>query len=75
MMQTQAFLKVGWEGGGGGLALFLFNAFKVYHFYIQKLLNYFTFAKLCYAFEVILKRIHSKLSKNEPENIPQIKIT
>ena len=53
-MQTQAFLKVGWEGGGGGLALFLFNAFKVYHFYISKLLNYFTFAKLCYAFEVIL---------------------
>ena len=34
MMQMQAFLKVGWEGGGGGLALFLFNAFKVYHFYI-----------------------------------------
>ena len=32
-LQDQVFLK-----GGGGLALFLFNFFKVYHFYIQKLL-------------------------------------
>ena len=40
MVQGQAFLK-------GGLALFLFNFFKVYHFRIWKLL----FAKLCYAFE------------------------
>ena len=31
-LQGQVFLK-----GGGGLALFLFNFFKVYHFYIQKL--------------------------------------
>ena len=36
-----------------------------------------TFAKLYYAFEEkIFKKIgHSKLSKNEPENIPLIKIT
>ena len=40
------------------------------------------FAKLSYAFEqkkfsatIILEKSHSKLSKNEPENIPEIKIT
>ena len=32
----------------GGLALFLFSFFKVFHFIFR---NYFTFAKLCYAFE------------------------
>ena len=60
--------------GVGGMTLFLFNFFKVYHFYIQKL--------LCYAFEEklffchnFMKKGHSKLSKNERENIHQIKIT
>ena len=33
MVQGQVFLK-----GGGGLTLVLFNFFKVYHFYIEKLL-------------------------------------
>ena len=64
MVQGQAFLK-------GGLALFLFNFFKVYHFRIWKLL----FAKLCYAFEEklfflchhnFMKKGHSKLPKNAP---------
>ena len=41
MVQGQVFY------GGGGLAFFLFNFFKVYYFYISILL----FAKLCYAFE------------------------
>ena len=36
MVQRQVFLKEG--RGGGGLVLFLFNFFKVYHFYIQELL-------------------------------------
>ena len=35
MVQVQVFLK---GGGGGGLTLFLFNYFKVYYFYISKLL-------------------------------------
>ena len=38
MIQGQVFLKGGGEGGGGGLALFLLNFFKVYCFYIYKLL-------------------------------------
>ena len=33
MVQGQVFLKGG-GGGEGGLPLFLFNFFKVYHFYI-----------------------------------------
>ena len=33
MVKMQAFLK----GQEVGVALFLFNLFKVYHFYIQKL--------------------------------------
>ena len=43
MVQGQVFLK-----GGGGLALFIFNFFKVYHFYIYKL---FYPLQNCYAFE------------------------
>ena len=35
MVQVQVFLKeMGGGGGGGGLALFQFDFFKVYHFYI-----------------------------------------
>ena len=34
MVQGNVFLKV----GGGGLTLFLFNLFMVYHFYSYKLL-------------------------------------
>ena len=34
MVQGQVFLT----GGRGGLALFVFNFFKVYHFYMYKLL-------------------------------------
>ena len=36
MVHGHAFLKK--IGEGRGLALFLFNVFKVYHFYIEKLL-------------------------------------
>ena len=72
MVQGQVFLK-------GGLTLFLFNYFKAYHFlYLEIALP---FAKLCYAFEEklffsfscyhdFMEKGHSKLSKNEPENIP-----
>ena len=38
MIQGQVFLKGGGGGGRGGLALFLLNFFKVYCFYIYKLL-------------------------------------
>ena len=57
MVQAQVFLK------GEGLALFLFNFFKVYHFQIQKLL---------YPLENCVMHLKKKklLSKNEPENIP-----
>ena len=42
MVQRQIFLKAEKGGGGrGGLALFPFNFFKVYHFYIT-----LSFAKL-----------------------------
>ena len=116
MVQGQVFLK------GGGLAFFLFNFFKVYHFYIEKLLykviikcrmqptsadissqhlmhpavdddlvicqNAHVDKCLCcqaniwcvlqlmmtllnyFALYKIRKKSHSKLSKNEPENIP-----
>ena len=70
MVQGYIFLK------GGGLTLFLFNFFKVYHFYIQKL---FYPLQNCYAFRKkiiffchlnFMKKGHSKLSKNEPEKTP-----
>ena len=59
MVQRQFFLK-------RGLALFLFNFFKVYHFYIYRLIY-----PLCYAFEEknffchrnFIKKGHSKLSR------------
>ena len=70
----------------GALALFLLNAFKVYHFYIYKLLyplqNCYAFAgyfDYLYYFIIVIifschdnfmKKGNSKLSKNEPENIP-----
>ena len=48
MVQGHIFLKRGGGGGGGGTGTFLFNFFKVYHFYIA-----LSFAKLqdtlCYA--------------------------
>ena len=47
MVQGQVFLK---REGEEGLALFLFNFFKVYHFYIHLEITVL-FAKLCYAFE------------------------
>ena len=44
MVQGQVFLK-----GGGGLTLFLFNFFEVYHFLHLEIT--LPFAKSCYAFE------------------------
>ena len=72
MVQGQVFLK--W-GGGGGLALFLFNFSR---FIIFTFRNYFTLCKTVmhlkkkkFSVTIILwKKGHSKLSKNEPENIP-----
>ena len=78
MVQVQVLL-LKWEGE---LTLFLFNFFKVYHFYILEIT--LPFAQLCCAFEEklvffchhnFMKKNHSKLSKNEPENIAKIKIT
>ena len=70
MMHGQLFLK------GRELALFLFIFFKVYHFLHLEIT--LPFAKLCYVFEDknffchfnFMKKGHSKLSKNEHENIP-----
>ena len=68
MVQGLVLLKKGW----GGLTLFLFN------FFIFKFINYFTPCKtaLCTRRKFFschhnfMKKGHSKLSKNEPENIP-----
>ena len=48
MVQGQLFLK---GGGGRGLALSLFNFFKVISFLHLEIFLPFAFAKLCYAFE------------------------
>ena len=60
---------------------FLFTFFKIYHFYIQKLLYPLQYCVI-YLKKIIffchhnfMKKAHSKFSKNEPENIPYIKIT
>ena len=66
MVQGQVFLKGG--GGGGVLTLFLFNFFNVYHFYIYKLL--YPLQNKIFLQHNFAKKGHSKLSKNEPENIP-----
>ena len=68
----QFFLK-----GSGRLTLFQFNFFKVYHFWFYKLLYLLKncimklkkkFFFLCH--HNFIKKHHSKLSKNEPQNIP-----
>ena len=74
MVQGQVFIK------GGRLALFLFNFFKVYHFYIWKLLYplqncVMHLKKKIFCHHNYMKKVHSKLSKTEPESIPWIKIT
>ena len=60
-------------GGGGWLALLLFNFFQGYHFLHSEII--LLSAKLCYAFEeelffstkiILWKKNHSNLSKNEP---------
>ena len=48
MVQGQLFLK---GGGGRGLALSLFNFFKVISFLHLEIFLPFAFAKLCYALE------------------------
>ena len=70
--------------GEGRLTHFQFLSFLGLPF-LHLEINLF-FAKLCYAFEEIEEKLffsapisssksHSNLSKNEPENIPQNKIT
>ena len=79
MVQGQVFLRGGrGAGGAGGLALFLFNFFKFYHFIIFKFRITLTFAKFVmhlkkkyfFRHHNFKKKGHSKLSKNEPENLP-----
>ena len=80
--------KRGWKYGAGAgplkrgrLTLFLFNFFKVYYVYIYKLLyplqNCVMHLKKNYFFcnHNFMKKGHSKLSKNDPENISRFKIT
>ena len=66
--QEQIFLKSG-EGGGGRVALFLFNFFKVYHFYITlcKIVLCIWRKKIFFCHHNFMKKSHSKLSKNEHE--------
>ena len=76
MVQGQVFLKV------GGLALFLCNHLKVIIFTFR---NYFILCKIVsdifflrivfeekkkFCHHNFTRKSHSKLSKNEPENIP-----
>ena len=68
MVQGQVFLKGG--GGAGGLALFLFNFFKVYHFYMCKIVLCIWRKIIFFCQHNFMKKGHSKFSKNEPENIP-----
>ena len=72
MVQEQVFLK---EVGRGGLELFLWNFFKMYHFYIYKLLYHLhncvmRLKKKFFCHHNFMKNGHYKLSKNEPENFP-----
>ena len=75
MVQGQVFLKKE-GGGGGGMALFVFNFFKVYQFYMQKLLYplencvMYLRKKVFFCQHNFMKKSHSKLSKNEPGNMP-----
>ena len=75
MVQGQVFLK----GGAWHFSYLSFSRFIIFAFR-----NYFTLCKivLCIWRKIIffchhnfMKKGHSKLSKNEPENIPEIKIT
>ena len=72
MVQGQVILK----GGGWHLSYLIFSRFIIFAY------RNLPFAKLCYAYEEklfchhnFMKKGHSKLFKNEPENIPSIKIT
>ena len=69
MAQGQVFLK-------GGASTFPIKFFQIYHFYIQKLLYplqncamHFEEKKF-FCHHSFMKKGQSKLSKNEPENIP-----
>ena len=70
MMQRHVFLK----RRADAFPVYLFQDLSF--FYLQIIIAY---AKLCYAFEekfffsliiILWKKGHSKLSKNEPDNIP-----
>ena len=66
MVQGQVFLKGGWEGWHFSYLNFL--RFIIFIF------NHSTLCKTIF-FATIIFGGHSKFSKNEPENIPLIKIT
>ena len=69
MVQGQVFLKGG--GGAGTFPIYFFQGLPFLHLEII-----LSFAKLCYAFEEkkifcyhhFMKKSHSTLSKNEPED-------
>ena len=73
MVQGQVFLKGTGEGGGEGTGTFpiyFFEGSSFLHLEITSL-----FSKLCHAFEEKLFFSAKKVSKNDPEYIPLIKIT
>ena len=75
MVQGQVFLKGERVGGGGdGHLRFIIFTFRNY-FALCKVVSCI-WRKLFFSATIILwQKGHSKLSKNEPENIPLIKIT
>ena len=80
MVQGQVFLRGGGEGGGGGLhfSYLIFSWFIIFtfrnYFTLCKIVLYIWRKKKIFCHHNFLKKGRSKLSKNEPENIPQIKI-
>ena len=65
MVQGQVFLKG--EGGTDTFSRFIIFTFRNYVMHLKK--------KRFFCHHNFMKKGHSKLSKNEPENIPSIKIT
>ena len=83
MVQGQVFLKKGGGRGGAGEGAWHFSYLILSKSNIFTFRNYFTLCKivLCiwrkffFCNQNFMKKGHSYLSKNEPENVPQIKTT